>query len=280
MHPNSQRQLVNMFSNAKMQRIITTHSPYILSSVELNALVHVSLNQTLSKFYCFSDLQLGDEELRKIRQAVLDSKGELFFSKIVILVEGLTESESLPIFIKEYFNREIFEMGITIIAVDGTNYVPFLRVLQYAEIECYIFSDGDVENKLNKAREYLPENNIIIIDDGDNYEKHLIKSGYSREIEKAINEYEEPTRGRGQVAFVDEYIKDKDGQKKKGGKGVRDYSSEEGRKIAILDIISEGKAKYSAAVAKKICSCNDGCKYPPKIKELLDKLQGYMEYSI
>ena len=160
-HPNSQRKLVEDFIRMDVQRIITTHSPYILSAIDIETLIHVSLNDAISEFHSFNDLNIEKEDIRKIKQMVLGSKGELLFSKIVVLVEGSTESEALPIFIKKYFSKEAYEVGITIIKVDGNNYLPFLRVLSYAGIKWFIFSDG--EKKVEKSlKETIKELNNLL----------------------------------------------------------------------------------------------------------------------
>ena len=104
-HPNAQKQLVKDFSGIKGQKIVTTHSPYLLISTRLNSLLHISMADGETICTPFSELSLEPEELRQIERYVLSSRGEILFSEAVILAEGETEEQALPIFIKEYFGK-------------------------------------------------------------------------------------------------------------------------------------------------------------------------------
>ena len=120
------------------------------------------------------------------------------FSNAVVLCEGVTEQQALPIFFEEYFGFNPTIFGINIIGIGGRNYKTFLNLIQNFSIPWFVFSDGEKETIkiVNKAIEQVFGfdashcDNVIILDNGYNYEKHLLKSGYLVEIIDAINSFE------------------------------------------------------------------------------------------
>ena len=118
-HPQSQKQLVKDFDSMSGQKIITTHSPYLLSSSKLNELIYFSLQDAQSVCMPISSLKLENDDLRQIERFVINTRGEILFANTVVLAEGETEEQSLHIFCREYFGKEPFELGISIVGVGG-----------------------------------------------------------------------------------------------------------------------------------------------------------------
>lgn len=98
LHPNAQKQLYKQMSEMPGIKIISTHSPYVAACADLSELR--GMYKAEEKTVCGSlpIAKLTPEEQRKIRQAVLMSNGELLFAKAIVLGEGETEVQSLPIF--------------------------------------------------------------------------------------------------------------------------------------------------------------------------------------
>ena len=149
-HPHSQRELVKDFSGIRGQRIATTHSPYILSSSKLKNLIHVSMRKAETHFSPLADILLLPEALRHIERFVLNTRGELLFANVVILSEGETEEQALPVFFKEYFGCEPYELGVSFTGVGGKNYLPFLRMFECIGTNWLIFSDGGGVKKVSQ----------------------------------------------------------------------------------------------------------------------------------
>lgn len=109
--------------------------------------------------------------------------------------------------------------------------------------------------------------NVVILENGDDYEKYLIKEGYSNLIIEAICEYEEDK------LFFDNYINRMNGQKRKGGI-IRNYADAVGRENALIDLCHENKTDYALPVAKKIVEKAESLKkIPSKIEILLSELK-------
>jgi putative ATP-dependent endonuclease of OLD family len=296
-HPQAQKQLVNDFSKIEAQRIITTHSPYLLSSTKIEDLVYVAIKNAETKCTALSGLSLEPNDRRQIERFVLNTRGDLLFSSLTILVEGETEEQALTIFFKEYFSQEPFELGVSIIGVGGKNYFPFLRVLKAIGAKWVIFSDGepaaikDVKSVIKKLTGTTMEPdlskypNIIILDNANDFETYLLDNGYIDEIILAINEFENNEKPE---TYFDQYKSLHDGTElspKSTDKNcelcgqsikeapLRDYHSEGGQKRALQDCMKGGKAKYAASISRTICKvCDEDRKFPPQIKTLLERI--------
>ena len=143
LHPNAQKKLYGQIANISGQKIISTHSPYIAATAELEQIrsLYKSDKVVCGKVSC---TELTPEELRKISRQVVNTRGEIFFSKGIVFFEGETEEQALPILAKEFFGKTPVEMGVDFIGVGGCgNYLPFLRFAEALNIPWFIFSDAE-----------------------------------------------------------------------------------------------------------------------------------------
>ncbi len=290
LHPNAQRTIYKQLIDSKGQVIISTHSPYLaaLASQSEIRLLNITNRKVLVKK--IND-KLNPEEKRKIQREVIHSRGELFFSKAIILSEGETEEQALPQLFLNYFKEDAFVLGINFVGVGGSGrkYKPFLSFGFDFNIPVFIFSDGEVETvkKLEETyNDIFGETNIydcdkITILDNTNFEKYLFDSGFESQIEKAIKTVDG-------VKTIDNWIKKKQGtvmkaQKLEGPKCEtcnqekiqiehRDYNVKDGRRKAILEILASKKPKYGQAVATQLCKLS-AKKLPPKIIEFFEKIK-------
>lgn len=296
LHPQAQKQLYSQISIFKGQKIVSTHSPSIVAQVELFQLFHFQKEdgKTIVKKYksTFKYDMLENEE-KKIKREILATKGELLFASAVVLCEGITEEQALPIFFERYFGFTAFSKGINIIGVGGQNYKAFVKLFHSFGMKWFIFSDGEKQAKksLEKVIEEIGSKqiidcpNIIVIDQGDDYENHLIRSGFTQEIITAINDTNSDNK------FFDNYVQNnnhKNYNRHKTDKppcpkchqpiyedDTRDYNGEEGRKQAAYDCCTSGngKARYAIPVAEQICKKTEAGQLPKKIIELFEALK-------
>ena len=310
-HPQAQRRLIHDFNNINSQRIITTHSPYVLSSSNIQDLIYVALENAQTRFSPLSNLGLDKEELDKVKRLVIDTHGEILFAKLVVFAEGDTERLALPIFFKERFKYEPYELGISIVGTGGEgNFSTFARIFKSIDVSWFIFCDGDVKKKLVAHLKKLEKTegeldvtqypNVIILDEPYNYEEYLVNrkyvknddgiyidkenDGYMSEIIESINEYE-PKPYAKLPEF--EFFAKKDHQTNctKCDIPVWNDASEgfcchDGKKQALIACMEKkkNKTKYAIPIAIKICtSYTDIRKYPPKIKHLFDEINKYVD---
>jgi len=303
LHPNAQRQIYLQLQNIEGQKIISSHSPHIAGQCRIEEMRHFYRASEETKISAVDMSEIDLEEERKINREIMNTRGELLFSRAIVLVEGETEEQALPVFARKYWGKYPFELGLNFIGVGGKeNYKLFLKVAKNFNIKWFIFSDGEKETLKSvqkQIREVLDTNfniensdEVIILDNGKNFENYLIESGYIKELVQAINEVEENSN------YFEEYMRKRDGTKV-GRKETdeicpeckrniyesekRDYSGDEGTKRALYDCLSSGKTKYGPKTGE-IISGLDGTdkprRFPPKVKELFEKVSTLFNFKI
>ena len=281
LHPHAQRQLFEQICHFEGQKVISTHSPSIIAHSSLMDAIYFSKRdgKTTVKRYNPSDTHDGEA---KIFREVINDHADLLFASAVILCEGITEELALPVYFNEYFGYAPHTLGVSITNIGGKdNYKPFLSLAKDFDIPWFIFSDGeaDAKSSVNSALKqvfnidcYTAFNNVIVLENGDDYEDYLIREGYSDLIIEAICEHEGESEGEGEDAFFSSYIKHMNGKKRKGG-SVRDYYRADGTRDALVDLCHEHKTEYALPIAKKLIRIPDKDKrIPTKVKELLSAL--------
>ncbi|MCL2399294.1 MAG: AAA family ATPase [Defluviitaleaceae bacterium] len=315
-HPQAQRKLIDDFLKIYGQKIITTHSPYILSASSIEDLIYMELSEAKTRFAPLINLNLKSDEQFKVKRMIIDTRGEILFAKIIVLAEGETERLALPIFFKNYFGYTPYELGVNITNVDGhKNFLTFLRIFENINVPWFLFGDGEsaVEQSLIKAIKKLKKlkgdpdlnqyDNIILLGNNLNFESYLVNQGYCDEIISAINTFEglpRPGKKPKFERFASDKYSDPNSEKCKicecniwvstkndfccdEGKiwvsTKNDFCCDEGKKAALIACMSmsQNKVKYAIPIAEKILECDDERKYPPKIKLLLEEVEKELE---
>ncbi len=224
LHPNAQRQLYNQLKNMQGQKIISTHSPYIAGQAELHEIRHFFKGTDETKINPIElgyDKKLSETEtrltsahpskkvelereikslkdskrefLRKYRNVIMNTRGELLFARVLVFCEGETEEQALPIFAEKYFGTSIFNLGVNIISVNGyESYSPFITIANSLNISWFIFSDGE-DKAINSILKTFIEMNadiekIVSLPNQYNFEQYLLAK-YADDIKMAIAEY-------------------------------------------------------------------------------------------
>lgn len=166
LHPNAQRTLYRQLIDVPGQVItgqviISTHSPYLVGMAELpNLRGLVRTNKGIVANQLINSLD--PEDINILHREVMRFRGELLFSKALILFEGVTEEQIIPAMFEAYFGRTCFSLGVNCISVAGKNYPPFIKMAQSFGIPICIVSDNDratkaeVESQLSKIRGNTP----------------------------------------------------------------------------------------------------------------------------
>lgn len=195
LHPNAQKKLYSQINSMAGQKIISTHSPYVAGASQLSEIRSFYKDEVV-KCGKIELSNLDAEDTRKIKRQVISSRGEIFFSKCLVLFEGETEEQALPIFCEKYFGKTSVELGIDFVGVGGFgNYLPFIRFTENLQIPWLIISDNDqngdikesVINQYNKSNTEREQDDVIIfLSDNSDFEKELIYDGFQNEIRKAL----------------------------------------------------------------------------------------------
>lgn len=194
LHPNAQKKLYSQINDIVGQKIIATHSSYIAGSAKIKEIR--SISKSISDLFVgrFIESDFEKEDIRKIYRQVINTRGELFFSKLVILSEGETEEQALPITIERHLGKSPIELGVDFIGVGGSgNYLPFIRFFEAFNIPYLIFSDNEAEanasvtNQISKSK-LKDINTVVFLNAGNDFEKELCENGYIDEVKKAYYE--------------------------------------------------------------------------------------------
>ena len=195
LHPNAQKKLYAQINDIVGQRLVSTHSSYIAASAKLKEIRSICKNGNIN-IGKFIESEFNDEEIRKIYRQVISTRGELFFSRLVILGEGETEEQALPIIIKAFFDKSVIELGLDVIGVAGSgNYLPFIRFFEAFNIPYLILSDNEaaanetVTQQISKSKE-KDMKKVVFLGAGNDFEKELCLGGYIEEIKKAYFDIE------------------------------------------------------------------------------------------
>lgn len=162
LHPLMQRLLLTYLQktvkscDGNTQVIISTHSPVFASKAKVENVCHItrypsavqatSLFDIVNNEACDALYHLSDKQKRKLERFLDVTRAELFFSKKIILVEGIAEALILPSVAKS-IGFEIDECGVTIINCHGLNFEMFIPILERMGIKTAIITDTDKKTK-------------------------------------------------------------------------------------------------------------------------------------
>lgn len=275
LHPHAQRALYGQIKSIPGQRLVSTHSAYFAAQAELESL-RFFVRPTKGGGTNIVTLDVGKlnaDERRQLERTVLASRGDLIFCRAMVLFEGETEEQAIPIWAEHMLRRNLHELGVSFVGVGGQNYFPFIWLADSLGIPWFVLSDGEddpvrkLERQLVRAgvAQGLKDERVICLPRGRDLEEQLVSEGYQSEIEAAI----EALCGKG---HLDDYIASLDGTPKKRGL-IRKYSGDDGRLRAILDLMRENKTRLAPHLARQIAGCGEKERQvPAHVRAILDRL--------
>lgn len=312
LHPQAQRQLYSQILGFNGQKIISTHSPNVLAQAEMSDIIHFIKVNGETKAVRFNMKDYTEEDINKIKREVINTRGDLLFSSAIVLCEGITEEQALPIYFKEYFGTEPTFCGINIIGIGGQNYQSFLKLIKDLGIKWFIFSDGESNTikTVKKAIKVISDTdsanmpNVIILDNNEDYEQHLLNSGYGQMMVDGINKSHTDTSDEQQndensqqnrKTFFETYIENNNhtscGRHKTNKPpcktcgqdiyedSIRNYDGSDGYNRAIYDCCTgrNAKARYACYIADEIV---DHKMIPPKVKDLFNEMAKQLNLEV
>jgi putative ATP-dependent endonuclease of the OLD family len=272
LHPQAQRSLFSHIKAITGQRVVSTHSPYFAGQAQLEDLRLFLKTNGDTRVTKLDPSGLDKDDVRKLQETVIDTRGDILFSRAVVLFEGQTEEQALPIWANKYWGATVHELGFCFVRANGTDYFPFIWLAKALNIPWYVFADGEadpvakLEAALKKAKEKKAADckNVVIHPAGKNFESQLLAENYLKEIESALDAMD------GKAGYLDRYIDELHGQNKKKNV-VRDYKSAGGRERAALDALEGNKTSAAKHVATSISSLKDAARrYPTRIQSLFE----------
>jgi len=139
LHPHVQRLVYRYFlaneaaaeqNPTDLTSILTTHSPHIASVAPIKSVVllrHDPIEQsTVGTSTARAPLNRDDEE--DLQRYIDVTRGELFFARGLIFVEGDAERFLVPAFASA-IGIELDVLGISVCSVSGTNFAPYIKLV-------------------------------------------------------------------------------------------------------------------------------------------------------
>lgn len=197
LHPNAQRTLYNQLASMENQVIVSTHSPYLISMADFSQLR--ALYKKDAKVYCYQlDKHLERNEKYELRRGMVRTNSELFFSKVILLAEGVTEEQVLPALLQNYFSKNCSALGVNCVGINGKSYAPYIKLAVSFGVPVCIISDNDgnteqeIKSHINKVKkDYSIDLNADIfelkfLDKDNDFEAELLKMGLRDEVIEAL----------------------------------------------------------------------------------------------
>ena len=181
LHPHVQRLVYRYFlgntgddeeDRPPLTTILTTHSPHIASVTPIRSIVllrhDVGEETTIAVSTAKAPLTERDEA--DLQRYIDVSRGEIFFARGVILVEGDAERFLIPAF-AEALDIPLDMLGITVCSVSGTNFTPYVKLLgpQGLNIPHVILTDRDPNGTNPPLVRRRLINILSILETGVNY---------------------------------------------------------------------------------------------------------------
>ena len=160
LHPQLQILLLRHFvkvtaehTGNEVQVIASSHSPILVSQAPIDSIV--SIHECGGKVSAVSvssikmdEVPKEDEKLKKKLQRFLDAtRGELFFARRLLMVEGIAEALLLPVLTK-ITGGCLKESAVTVLNADGLNFNAFLPLFGENRLgfPVAILTDGDASH--------------------------------------------------------------------------------------------------------------------------------------
>ncbi|GLH63813.1 AAA family ATPase [Parageobacillus sp. G301] len=142
LHPTLQRIIYKDVMHGNSSVLMTTHSPHITSVAPIDSIVHMRWTSSGTKVYTSSNINLTSLEKRDLERYLDVKRGEIYFGKGVILVEGIAEEYLIPRF-AELMGKPLDQKGIVVCNINCTNFKPYVKFLDVLGIPYVVITDGD-----------------------------------------------------------------------------------------------------------------------------------------
>lgn len=306
LHPHLQRLIYRNYLRTREENeerpevrsiLLTTHSPNVASVAPLSNIVLLrsvpGKGHTIGR--SLTGIKLDKTECEDLERYIDVTRGELFFSKGVILVEGDAERFLLPALAKLHDpDMDLDALGISVCSIAGTNFGPYVQLLGPAglDIPFVVLTDFDPKGAPGSQEDTDPESDIA-----KSYGKSrvvnqiMIKLFQAEEWEK-LSISEVLTKAPDHGIFLNDYTFEvdlfKEGTEDEFAQAATELTDNKAMqkrfeelskdpakldpKQFLKDIDSVGKGRFAQRLASLLTKRGDDV-CPPYIKSALDYLQ-------
>lgn len=147
LHPHLQRLVFRGLLRPDDTRsvLLTTHSPHIASVAPARSLVVLRGDGRTTTAFAAANADLDDPEWDDVERYLDATRAELAFARGVLFVEGYAEQVLAPRLAKTV-KISLDKRGITVCAIHGTHFAPYVRFAEALGIRWAVVTDGDPDD--------------------------------------------------------------------------------------------------------------------------------------
>lgn len=151
LHPQLQMLLLRHLANVTqdpegndVQVIASSHSPILASQAPIDSIVSVHEVDGKVTAVSVSAIEIENKIKKKLQRYLDATRGELFFARCILMVEGIAEALLLPILAK-FVGGSLKDSAVTVLNADGINFNAFIPLFGENKLAMpvAILTDGD-----------------------------------------------------------------------------------------------------------------------------------------
>jgi len=128
----------------EVQVIASSHSPVLASQAPIDSMVSVCECDGKVSAVSVCSIEMEGKLKKKLQRFLDATRGELFFARRILMVEGIAEALLLPVFAK-LAGGSLKESAVTVLNADGINFNAFLPLFGEKRLgfPVAVLTDGD-----------------------------------------------------------------------------------------------------------------------------------------
>ena len=153
LHPQLQMLLLNHLAEVtgdhagnEVQVIASSHSPILASQAPIDSVVSVHEVGGSVSAVSICSIAIDDKTKKKLQRYLDATRGELFFARRIVMVEGIAEALLLPVLAK-IAGGNLKESSVIVLNADGINFNAFIPLfgVERIGVPVVILTDGDAK---------------------------------------------------------------------------------------------------------------------------------------
>ena len=198
LHPQAQAAVIEFIRELPGQVIVASHSNVLIGEVDLQAVRIFRTSEEGTQVHALE--RKTAQKVAVFRRFISRPLGELFFSRLVILVDGAAERITLPVLLKPLLGRDVSGLGVTILDMQGQGKEWVQKVFDALDelggIPWIAFVDNDSSGIAAIAGcvgtdgvPLSPTHQQVVMSGERQLEQLLLDAGYTEAIETVANRY-------------------------------------------------------------------------------------------
>ena len=199
LHPQAQAGVVSLIDEIPGQAVVATHSSALIGEADLHAVRIIRSSDEGTTVHRLD--RETDKKIAIFQRYISRPLGELFFSRMVIFVDGTSEKITLPVLLSPLLGRDISAAGVTILDMEGQSKQWFGKVVEalgaLGGIPWLVFLDNDPDGLKSISGHQGSDGNLlsdshpqVVLSGRKQLEQLLLDAGYGPEISTIANEHD------------------------------------------------------------------------------------------